>query len=706
MSACLEEACWEYKDPKGTLRGPFPGKTMAQWYEQGMLPQDLRVRQMPGADFATIRELFPTGGAFRTMPVGRKPVEKKVEAPIQWYYIDTKGNTQGPFASNQMALWFEHNFLPKDLKLRRKTDPANLFAEILDFFPRPLLPFKSQPVAPANMRPLPGLQGPTNGSLVAKQVPPQPAAVVQQAPAPTAAAVTTATPGGGQQTAAPPQPQAQTQPAQQPKAKAKQGGKGKAKQAAGQDENEGDEDKDGGKDGKDGKGGKGQGRGGGPIGAKPARGQKAQQQANQWGWSGPEWAGSDKAWWEWSSWNGWSGGEGDWETDGNYSRGGKNQGAEWKGEGNGTASTSPPRESKAEKNAAAQQQANGFGLKWGPKSDLTDLFPEANQKRVLDEGIIWEERWVSPLAVRFSQGKIHPFFHERGPISEVLLQIQSSADKDGNIRRIEPPFPPMRLLHLKQFGVLVTLDNRRLYALQRFALQEWPQICLVKALCVEELTPTRLKAENRKFTNRIGGLSIEIESRSNAFDTFSWVTEAGRLEHSRFCRPITFKAIDKALSLLPVLVVHLLLCPKMRPFLRSRWPLLQYLAVHLRVPQRREFPAKRLMLHHVLELGKPKRNSMACPEVCIPYQLETVVKLSKGKSCLTSNHTISRPLKLVQAPLLISPMQREVLATLLPFFCLPYARTVMRGKTKEWIVAYLLAWGKVSLFNMLEVPVP
>ena len=40
-------------------------------------------------------------------------------------------------------------------------------------------------------------------------------------------------------------------------------------------------------------------------------------------------------------------------------------------------------------------------------------------------------------------------------------------------------------------GVLVTLDNRRLYALQRFALQEWPTPCLVRALCVDELTPTR-----------------------------------------------------------------------------------------------------------------------------------------------------------------------------------------------------------------------
>merc|ERR1719199_2281926 len=245
--------------------------------------------------------------------------------------------------------------------------------------------------------------------------------------------------------------------------------------------------------------------------------------------------------------------------------------------------------------------------------ELADLFPEANQKRVLDEGIVWEERWVSPLAVRFSQGKIHPFFHERGPISEVLLQIHAKSSNSSNVRHVEPPFPPMRLLHLKSFGVLVTLDNRRLYALQRFAMQEWPSLCLVKALCVEELTPTRLKAENRKFTNRIGGLSIEIESRSNAFDSFSWVTEAGRLEHPRFCRPIAFKAIDNVLSLIPILVVHTLLCPKLRSLLKSRWPLLIHLAGTLNVPQRREFPAKRLMLNHVLELARPKHDTIDCP---------------------------------------------------------------------------------------------
>eukprot|EP00971_Amphidinium_carterae_P240455 4773389-Amphidinium_carterae.1 len=31
-----------------------------------------------------------------------------------------------------------------------------------------------------------------------------------------------------------------------------------------------------------------------------------------------------------------------------------------------------------------------------------------------------------------------------------------------------------------------------------------------EAYCVDELTPARLKAENRKFTNRLGGLQVEV----------------------------------------------------------------------------------------------------------------------------------------------------------------------------------------------------
>ncbi|CAE7396581.1 Slc47a1, partial [Symbiodinium pilosum] len=315
-------------------------------------------------------------------------------------------------------------------------------------------------------------------------------------------------------------------------------------------------------------------------------------------------------------------------------------------------------------------------------------------RRVLDEGIVWEERWISPLAVRFSQGKIHPFFHERGPISEVMLQIKLKAEEGKRSKRIEPPFPPVRLLHLKEQGVLVTLDNRRLYALQRFALQEWPTPCLVRALCVDELTPTRLRAENRKFTNRLCGLQLEVESRSNAFDTFSWVTEAAQTEAPRFCRLVALRAYDRAVSLLPVLVVHSLLCQKLRPYLRARWPLLRFLAVSLPSPQKREFASKRVLLQHILELSKPTGEVLTCPRVCVGYKAETVVALGKGRSCVSSKLSVERPLSLLQAPGPLSRIQRRVLSALLPMSCLPYVRSSLRGAAQDWIMGFLLAWGK------------
>merc|ERR1740117_2362669 len=116
--------------------------------------------------FTAIRELFPSPiPPFRTKPGPKRPepapAPKPVAAPApaptpqavcacSWLYCDTKGNVQGPFLSNQMSLWFEHKMLPKDLKLRRTTDGN--FATIIEFFPKPALPFQTTPVTPLSLR--------------------------------------------------------------------------------------------------------------------------------------------------------------------------------------------------------------------------------------------------------------------------------------------------------------------------------------------------------------------------------------------------------------------------------------------------------------------------------------------------------------------------------------------------------------------------
>jgi len=706
MSQDMEEECWEYLDPRSVKRGPFSGKRMAQWYDHQMLPEDLGVRHHANMPWTPIKDLFhPPLLPFRTQP-WKQPVVARCAA--HWQYCDTRGQLQGPFTSAQMALWSEHGMLPKSLMLRRTTDTS--FATISDFFPRNLVPFVSQPVNPfqatqaatAFVAPKAATKAAAKPAAVSKQV-----GIQQAAPLATPA----------QQHAARQQQQQQQQLQQQPvpnKGKAAPKGKAAAKAEAAQRAAYPDP-----ADAEGGKGdacGKGAGRGG-PIGCgeKGGRGQRGKQgqmggkdhhQKGKpgWAWNEQDWSCTDKAWWEWSSWNSWApelgaGGNG-WEQHNGRE---KQHGADWKGsgnDGNGPIGASPAKD-KGDKGVEHPAFGN---LRWGPPMDEAHLFPEPPVRKILDEGIVWEERWISPLAVRFSQGKIHPFFHERGPISEVLLQIRLREESGKPyLKRIEPPFPPIRLLHLKEQGVLITLDNRRLYALQRFALQEWPVVCLAKVLCVDELTPTRLRAENRKFTNCVCGLQLEVESRSNAFDTFSWVTETAHLEAARFLRPVSFCALcptERAMSVLPMLVVHALVSRRFQSLLASRFPFLRFLALTLRNPQKREFHAKRLLWHHVHELARPARKVVECPSVCVGYKAETVVTLRNGKSCVKSVLSLTRPLTLLTAPQPLSDVQQQVLSALLPVFCLPYARSALRGQTRDWVVALLLAWGKVAAVTL------
>eukprot|EP00435_Cladocopium_sp_Y103_P022505 s321_g5.t1 len=371
----------------------------------------------------------------RSRPVVKPPPVKEIPIEAcQWQYMDTKGNLQGPFSSQQMALWNQHNMLPKTLRLRRTIDTA--FSTVDEYFPAPSTAFKSQPVVPSANAGKASYETPKPAEKRPNVAPPKvsaDAALANLGPLASLFANATAAAHASAQ-------QAMTQAVK----KGEKGEKGKGK----------------GSDGDHPKQGRGKAK------------EKAEAQNNGWSWSAEHGWTNDKSWWEWSSWNGW-------ETE-NWENG---KHSEWKSE-------SPPGKEKGEKGVTAVQAAFG-SLNWGPPFKDVDLFPEDPLRRVLDEGIVWEDRWISPLAVRFSQGKIHPFFHERGPISEVMSQMKLKTEDGKRIKRIDPPFPPIRLLHLKEQGVLVTLDNRRLYALQRFALQEWPTPCLVRALCVDELTPTR-----------------------------------------------------------------------------------------------------------------------------------------------------------------------------------------------------------------------
>ena len=75
-------------------------------------------------------------------------IEVTTATPLtcQWCYLDTKELLQGPFSSEQMAEWCEYWVMPEGLKVRRTTDVD--FATIQQYFPKPLVPFRSAPANP------------------------------------------------------------------------------------------------------------------------------------------------------------------------------------------------------------------------------------------------------------------------------------------------------------------------------------------------------------------------------------------------------------------------------------------------------------------------------------------------------------------------------------------------------------------------------
>jgi len=77
-----------------------------------------------------------------------------IKCECQFVYRDANGSSQGPFSSNQMAIWYQHGLLPANLPLRRVSDTN--FLTIAEYFPKPCKPFETIPAAgPSALAPSP-----------------------------------------------------------------------------------------------------------------------------------------------------------------------------------------------------------------------------------------------------------------------------------------------------------------------------------------------------------------------------------------------------------------------------------------------------------------------------------------------------------------------------------------------------------------------
>eukprot|EP00397_Hematodinium_sp_SG-2012_P006011 GEMP01006037.1.p1 GENE.GEMP01006037.1~~GEMP01006037.1.p1 ORF type:complete len:883 (-),score=191.66 GEMP01006037.1:415-3063(-) len=164
---------------------------------------------------------------------------------------------------------------------------------------------------------------------------------------------------------------------------------------------------------------------------------------------------------------------------------------------------------------------------------------EESDDEWLDDQNAWTEYVVSPLAVRFSQACIHPFFYRRGPVISVLNKIVHAPPQTSlnpwhrHELVLTPPFAPIRVLSAtppdcreENDAEMWTLDNRRLYALQVAALQRWPSRCVTKILVTDHIPRKKFKTNYRKFKTKTRGRSVDVVAKYQRFDEWDWFNTA------------------------------------------------------------------------------------------------------------------------------------------------------------------------------------
>lgn len=127
---------------------------------------------------------------------------------------------------------------------------------------------------------------------------------------------------------------------------------------------------------------------------------------------------------------------------------------------------------------------------------------------------IFEEKLICPFSVRFTQEHIRPVFQDgRHEFEETIAAIGSRPGQGDYDVILSAPFPNIELIRWHQQdhrreGVKLwfTLDNRRLYCLQRAAVALWPKRCAA----VVEVLYAATEGVWRKDNSCTAGKSVSI----------------------------------------------------------------------------------------------------------------------------------------------------------------------------------------------------
>lgn len=149
---------------------------------------------------------------------------------------------------------------------------------------------------------------------------------------------------------------------------------------------------------------------------------------------------------------------------------------------------------------------------------------------------IYEEKLISPLAVRFTQEHIKTVFRDMHVVEETTEQIQVQPGVDDYDLLLEAPFPQIEIIRwgaeaCEGNGHWFTLDNRRLYCLQRAALKHWPLRVAAKV----EILYSDPGAVRKKYDSTTLGASVTMAHSCKDAPLFrwDWRVEARRLSNEK-----------------------------------------------------------------------------------------------------------------------------------------------------------------------------
>lgn len=144
--------------------------------------------------------------------------------------------------------------------------------------------------------------------------------------------------------------------------------------------------------------------------------------------------------------------------------------------------------------------------------------------------VLYEEKVISPLAVRFCQWHISTTFRDGREVERSFEQIEISPGKGEYDYLLIAPFPNIEIVRCDANGRLAddeeanhwfTLDNRRLYCLQKKAMEMWKTGKTV-GVVVDILRSAHGSSIKRKFDTETGGRTVSIAPHLHDKEVTHW----------------------------------------------------------------------------------------------------------------------------------------------------------------------------------------